>query len=41
MSGVLIHRGIEYGNVPGFRPLELDLYLPAASVPGPVTPSGR
>ena len=36
MSAVTCHRGIEYAQVPGFRPLELDLYLPAASVPGPV-----
>jgi acetyl esterase/lipase len=28
MSAVTCHRGIEYGQLPGFRPLELDLYLP-------------
>ena len=35
MSAVTCHRGIEYGQVPGFRPLELDLYLPDRA-PGPV-----
>ena len=37
VTGVACHRGIEYAEVPGFRPAELDLYLPsAASGPGPV-----
>jgi acetyl esterase/lipase len=34
LSAVRCHRGIEYGQVPGFRPLELDLYLPDRSQPG-------
>src|SRR5579862_2545842 len=35
--GVISYRGIEYAEVPGFRPLELDLYLPCgASGPVPV-----
>ncbi len=28
--------GLVYGEVPGYRPLELDLYLPAAGGPAPV-----
>jgi acetyl esterase/lipase len=39
MSAVTCHRGVEYGQLPGFRPLELDLYLPGQSprkIPGPV-----
>ena len=35
MSGVTCHPGIEYAQVPGFRPLELDLYLPAGAT-GPL-----
>jgi acetyl esterase/lipase len=35
VSGVTCHPGIEYAQVPGFRPLELDLYLPAGA-PGPL-----
>lgn len=37
--GVTCHRDVEYAEVPGFRPLELDLYLPdpgARASPGPV-----
>src|SRR5579862_776590 len=37
VTGAACHRGIEYAQVPGFRPAELDMYLPsAASGPGPV-----
>jgi acetyl esterase/lipase len=35
VTGVTCHRGVEYTEVPGFRPAELDLYLPS-SVPVPV-----
>jgi acetyl esterase/lipase len=28
--------GIEYAVIPGYRPLELDLYLPEAGEPAPV-----
>jgi acetyl esterase/lipase len=35
VTGVISSRGIEYAEVPGFRPLELDLYLPDSPV-GPV-----
>lgn len=36
-AGVTCHRGVEYAEVPGFRPLELDLYLPSqAAAPVPV-----
>lgn len=34
-SGVLVHNGVEFATVEGFRPLLLDLYLPAASEPCP------
>ena len=34
-SGVLVHYGVEFATVEGFRPLLLDLYLPAASEPCP------
>src|SRR5580693_793671 len=30
-AGVTCQRGIEYAVVPGFRPLELDLFLPAGA----------
>ena len=39
VTGVTCHRDIEYAAVPGFRPLELDLYLPdpgARASPVPV-----
>jgi len=37
VAGVTCHPGIEYAEVPGFRPLELDLYLPGnATGPLPV-----
>lgn len=32
-SGVVVHHGVEFATVEGFRPLLLDLYLPVA--PGP------
>jgi acetyl esterase/lipase len=35
IPGVTSHLGIEYAQIPGFRPLELDLYLPANAA-GPV-----
>ena len=35
IAGVTSHLGIEYAQIPGFRPLELDLYLPASPA-GPV-----
>jgi acetyl esterase/lipase len=35
VPGAVCHRGVVYGEVSGFRPLLLDLYVPAA-VPGPV-----
>ncbi|GAA1565069.1 hypothetical protein GCM10009678_55120 [Actinomadura kijaniata] len=36
-DGVVLHRGAPYAFVPGFRPLELDLWLPAdAGAPLPV-----
>jgi acetyl esterase/lipase len=35
VTGVITYRGVEYADVPGFRPLELDLYLPDG-LPGPV-----
>jgi acetyl esterase/lipase len=35
VTGVISYRGIEYAEVPGFRPLELDLYLPDG-LSGPV-----
>ena len=35
IAGVTSHLGIEYAQIPGFRPLELDLYL-TASPAGPV-----
>ena len=35
VSGVISYRGIEYAQGPGFRPLELDLYLPDG-LTGPV-----
>jgi acetyl esterase/lipase len=35
-ADVTCHKGIEYAEVPGFRPLELDLYLPSG-VAGPGT----
>ena len=35
MSGVTCHPDIEYAQIPGFRPLELDLYLPDGA-PGPL-----
>ena len=28
MTGISCHPDIEYAQIPGFRPLELDLYLP-------------
>ena len=34
-SGVVVHHGVEFATVEGFRPLLLDLYLPAASGPCP------
>jgi acetyl esterase/lipase len=34
-SGVAIHHGVEFATVEGFRPLLLDVYLPAASGPCP------
>ncbi len=39
MTGISCHPDIEYAQIPGFRPLELDLYLPdpvARSSPDPV-----
>jgi acetyl esterase/lipase len=36
LAGVTCHRDIEYGEIQGFRPLELDLYLPALAGLGPV-----
>jgi acetyl esterase/lipase len=36
LAGVTCHRDIEYAEIPGFRPLELDLYLPALAGFGPV-----
>jgi acetyl esterase/lipase len=39
MTGISCHPAIEYAQIPGFRPLELDLYLPdpaARASPGPV-----
>jgi acetyl esterase/lipase len=39
MTGISCHPDIEYAQIPGFRPLELDLYLPdpgARASPGPV-----
>jgi len=39
MTGISCHPDIEYAQIPGFRPLELDLYLPDLAVrasPGPV-----
>jgi acetyl esterase/lipase len=33
-AGVTCHPGIEYAEVPGFRPLELDLYLPGGASGG-------
>ena len=36
LAGVTCHRDIEYAEVLGFRPLELDLYLPDDSGPDPV-----
>jgi len=39
VTGVSCYPGIEYAEVPGFRPVELDLYLPdpgARASPGPV-----
>lgn len=30
-SGVVVHHGVEFATVEGFRPLLLDLYMPAAS----------
>lgn len=35
VTGVISYRAIEYADVLGFRPLELDLYLPDG-LPGPV-----
>jgi acetyl esterase/lipase len=35
IAGVTSRPGIEYAQIPGFRPLELDLYLPASAA-GPV-----
>jgi acetyl esterase/lipase len=35
VTGVISYRGVEYADVPGFRPLELDLYLPDG-LSGPV-----
>ena len=35
MNGVTCHPDIEYAQIPGFRPLELDLYLPDGA-PGPL-----
>jgi acetyl esterase/lipase len=35
VTGVISYRGIEYAEVPGFRPLELDLYRPDG-LTGPV-----
>jgi acetyl esterase/lipase len=35
IAGVTSHLGIEYAQIPGFRPLELDLYLPGSAA-GPV-----
>ena len=35
LAGVTVHRDVEYAEVPGFRPLELDLYLPSGAA-GPV-----
>ena len=34
-SGVSVHHGVEFATVEGFRPLLLDLYLPAGSAPRP------
>jgi acetyl esterase/lipase len=34
-SGVVVHHGVEFATVEGFRPLLLDLYLPVASGPCP------
>jgi len=40
-AGVTVHRGIEYTQIPGFRPLELDLYLPTGfAAPGPAGRAG-
>jgi acetyl esterase/lipase len=36
VAGVSCHRGIEYADVLGFRPLELDLYQPDSPGAGPV-----
>ena len=39
MTGISCHPDIEYAQIPGFRPLELDLYLPdpaARASPDPV-----
>ena len=39
MTGISCDLAIEYAQIPGFRPLELDLYLPdpaARASPGPV-----
>ena len=36
LAGVTCHRDIEYAEIPGFRPLELDLYLPDSPGAGPV-----
>ena len=35
IAGVTSHLGIEYAQVTGFRPLELDLHLPGSAT-GPV-----
>lgn len=33
MTGISCHPDIEYAQIPGFRPLELDLYLPDPAAP--------
>ncbi len=35
-EGVRVHSGVPYAALPGVRPLELDLYLPAGPGPAPV-----
>ncbi|WP_208971762.1 alpha/beta hydrolase [Kineococcus rubinsiae] len=35
-DGVRVHSGVVFAALPGVRPLELDLHLPPATVPGPV-----
>jgi acetyl esterase/lipase len=38
MNGVRVHPGIEYRDVPGFRPVELDLYVPGTDPAGTAVP---